>query len=329
MSATANHPYYQLRPERVLDAIESLGLEPDNRLFALNSYENRVYQVGLHGAPNVIVKFYRPGRWSDEQILEEHSYLRELVELEVPVVAPSEFNGKTLLEFEEYRLAAFPQCLGRTPELDQLDNLLILGRFIARVHAVGSTRTYAHRHPMSLEWSGRASQRYLLENDFIPQSLVPAYESLSNDLIGKMQSRWDELDASSFIRLHGDCHPGNILWREDSPNFVDFDDSVSGPAIQDLWMLLSGDRNQRLAQLSELADGYNEFANFPVRQLELIETLRTMRLMYYSAWLARRWSDPAFPLSFPWFNTERYWGEHLLELREQMSALDEPALSLF
>ncbi len=313
----------------MLDAVEELGFETDARIFALNSYENRVYQVGVSDSRFLIVKFYRPGRWSREQIQEEHAFLRELAGLEIPVVPPMEFEGKgSLLQFREFFVAVFPQFIGRPPELDSLDNLLIMGRYIGRIHAAGEQDSFRARETISVERFCVDSREFLLANDFLPGDLVPAYETLSAELVSKVQQRFAEVKNLRTLRIHGDCHPGNVLWRDDVPTFVDFDDSVTGPAIQDLWMMLSGDRNQRQAQLLELVEGYNEFHEFKVRELALVESLRTMRLMHYAAWLARRWSDPAFPLSFPWFNTQRYWSEHILELREQMAALDEPPLEL-
>lgn len=313
----------------MLDAVEELGFETDARIFALNSYENRVYQVGVSDSRFLIVKFYRPGRWSREQIQEEHAFLRELAGLEIPVVPPMEFEGKgSLLQFREFFVAVFPQFIGRPPELDSLDNLLIMGRYIGRIHAAGEQDSFRARETISVERFCVDSREFLLANDFLPGDLVPAYETLSAELVSKVQQRFAEVKNLRTLRIHGDCHPGNVLWRDDVPTFVDFDDSVTGPAIQDLWMMLSGDRNQRQAQLLELVEGYNEFHEFKVRELALVESLRTMRLMHYAAWLARRWSDPAFPLSFTWFNTQRYWSEHILELREQMAALDEPPLEL-
>lgn len=313
----------------MLDAVEELGFETDARIFALNSYENRVYQVGVSDSRFLIVKFYRPGRWSREQIQEEHAFLRELAGFEIPVVPPMEFEGKgSLLQFREFFVAVFPQFIGRPPELDSLDNLLIMGRYIGRIHAAGEQDSFRARETISVERFCVDSREFLLANDFLPGDLVPAYETLSAELVSKVQQRFAEVKNLRTLRIHGDCHPGNVLWRDDVPTFVDFDDSVTGPAIQDLWMMLSGDRNQRQAQLLELVEGYNEFHEFKVRELALVESLRTMRLMHYAAWLARRWSDPAFPLSFPWFNTQRYWSEHILELREQMAALDEPPLEL-
>jgi Ser/Thr protein kinase RdoA (MazF antagonist) len=298
-------------------------------VFALNSYENRVYQVGLESADPIIVKFYRPGRWTRAQILEEHAFASELASHEIPVIAPLQLAGSSLNEFDGFKLAVFPRCSGRAPELDNPDNLLVMGRFVARIHAIGALKNFEHRRQMDLDSFAIQSREYLLQHDFLPEDVRPAYESLSADLIAAMEQRLKDFGQMKQLRIHGDCHPGNVLWNDETPQFVDFDDTLTGPAIQDLWMMLSGDRNQRQAQLLEIVDGYNEFHDFPTRELVLIETLRTFRLMHYSAWLARRWEDPAFPLSFPWFNTPRYWSEHILELREQLSALDEPPLQLF
>ncbi len=323
------HPYAGLTPEKVLAAVESLGFEADARVFALNSYENRVYQVGIADGSSLIIKFYRPERWSREQILEEHHFTAELARLELPVVPPLPCNGSdTLADYGGFLIAIFPQFIGRPPELDNLDNLLVMGRFIGRIHAVGASRKFKHRVAITPDRFARASQQYLLEHNFIPHSLLVAYESLSRDLIERVEERFKAVSKLTTLRIHGDCHPGNVLWKNDTPTFVDFDDAMQGPAIQDLWMMLSGDRDQRQGQLLELIEGYNEFYDFRVAELALIESLRTMRIMHYSAWLARRWQDPAFPMSFPWFNTERYWAEHILELREQLAALDEPPLQL-
>lgn len=323
------HPYARLTPDVVLSAAESAGLRPDARIYPLNSYENRVYQVGQEDAPTVILKFYRPERWSDAQIFEEHDFASELADLEIPVVPPRRYEGgRSLLDYEGFQFAVYDHCAGRPPELDNLDNLLVMGRFVGRIHAVGCMQEFQHRRSLDIDGFGIRSREFLLENDFLPDELRPAYESLSRDLIQRMQTLVAETGAWQSIRLHGDCHPGNVLWQGDTPHFVDFDDAMMGPAIQDLWMMLAGDRDQRQAQLLELAEGYNEFHDFRPRELVLVETLRTLRLMHYAAWLARRWEDPAFPASFPWFNTVRYWSEHILELREQLAALDEPALEL-
>ena len=324
----SSHPFEKLTPDAVIDAVESTGIISDARILALNSYENRVYQVGVEDADPLIAKFYRPERWSREQILEEHSFSLELADLEIPVVPPIVIGDSTLAEFAGLKFALFKRRGGRSPDLS-LDNLLIMGRFIGRLHAAGAIKSFQHRRTMTLEYFAEDSAQYLLENNFIPQDLRPAYSTLAQDLIKRIQDVFASARAPAQIRIHGDCHMGNVLWRDDMPHFVDFDDTMTGPAIQDLWMLLSGDRQEKLAQLSELIDGYNEFYDFNPGELVLIESLRTMRLMHYSAWLARRWDDPAFPLAFPWFNSESYWAGHILELREQLSALDEPALVLF
>lgn len=325
----STHPYAELSPVTVLEAVESLGFETDARIFALNSYENRVYQVGLIDKPSIIIKFYRPERWSTKQILEEHSFTFELTDLEIPVVPPLIFAGKgSLLEFNNFQFSVFEQFVGRPPELDNLANLLVMGRFVARIHAVGATRNFSHRVALTVDRLAVQNRQFLLQNNFLPTDLSSAYETLSQDLIEKIQLRFSAHGDVETLRIHGDCHPGNVLWKNGTPNFVDFDDTMTGPAMQDLWMMLSGDRNQQQAQLLELAEGYNEFYDFRASELELVEALRTLRLMNYSAWLARRWEDPAFPMSFPWFNTERYWAEHILELREQLALLDEPPLRL-
>jgi Ser/Thr protein kinase RdoA (MazF antagonist) len=327
------HPYTVLGPDQVMDAVESLGMETNARVFALNSYENRVYQIGLDNGEFIVAKFYRPDRWTDEQILEEHAFSAELADLEIPVVAPLLINNATLHRFscqeQLFRFALFPRLAGRAPELDNPDNLLVMGRFLGRVHLAGMQKRFCHRKTLTVDDYAVRSREFLLDNQFIPSILLPAYESLSRDLIDRVTAVFTQTQGRvATIRLHGDCHPGNVLWRDSRPYFVDFDDALSGPAIQDLWMMLAGDRDQRQSQLLEIIEGYEEFCEFNPRELVLIEALRTLRMMHYSAWLARRWQDPAFPMSFPWFNTERYWSEHILELREQMAALDEPALRL-
>lgn len=326
----STHPYAALDPDTVLNAIEQMGFMPDARFFALNSYENRVYQIGLEDAPPIIAKFYRPGRWSRAQILEEHAFSQELADLEIPVVAPliSPVYG-SLAEFDQFQVAIFPQLIGRAPDLDNLDNLLVMGRFIGRIHAVGMLGKFHNRPVYSSALFGHTPRQFLLENDFIPAELRSAYETLTADLLQRIDDLMASVGPLQMFRIHGDCHLGNVLWRDETPNFVDFDDTLTGPAMQDLWMLLSGERDQRQGQLLDLAEGYNEFCDFKAKELPLIEAFRTLRIMHYSAWLARRWEDPAFPMNFPWFNTPRYWSEHILELREQMSALDEPPLVLF
>ncbi|MCO6440465.1 MAG: serine/threonine protein kinase [Nitrococcus mobilis] len=320
------HPYAALVPEIVLTAVEALGVTSNGRLLALNSYENRVYQVGLDDAEPLVVKFYRPGRWSDQAILEEHAFAAELVRHEIPVVAPLSFAGATLHYHQGFRYAVFPRRGGRSPELDDPDCRVRLGRFLGRIHAVGASRPFVHRPTLRIADYGEAPCRYLLEQGFIPAHLVSAYETLSRDLLAAIRRCYARVGELGQLRLHGDCHLGNILWTEAGPHFVDLDDCLCGPAIQDLWMLLSGSRAEMILQLSDLLAGYEDFYELDRRELVVVEALRTLRMMNYSAWLARRWSDPAFPLAFPWFGSDRYWEEHVLALREQAAALDEPPL---
>ncbi|WP_303878399.1 serine/threonine protein kinase [Stutzerimonas kunmingensis] len=323
-----SHPFDTLTPDLVLDAVESIGYLSDARVLALNSYENRVYQVGIEDEAPLIAKFYRPGRWSDAAILEEHRFSLELAEREVPVVAPLERNGTTLFEHAGFRFALFPRRGGRAPEPGNLDQLYRLGQLLGRMHAIGANRPFEHRETLGVQNFGQDSLNTVLEGGFVPRSLLPAYESVARDLLKRVEDVFASIDFIP-IRLHGDCHPGNILARDDAFYLVDLDDCRMGPAVQDLWMMLAGERHERLGQLAELADGYNEFHDFVPRELPLIEALRALRLMHYSAWLARRWDDPAFPMSFPWFGSERYWGDQVLILREQMSALQEEPLRLF
>lgn len=324
MSAPA-HPFDGLTPDAVVDAIESTGRVCDLRIFALNSYENRVYQVGIEGGAPLVAKFYRPHRWSDATIREEHAFARELLEAELPVVAPlAADDGETLLRHGEFRFALYPRVGGHVPDLDQPEQLLSLGRILGRLHAIGASRAFAERPAIDVEGYAVASRR-LIGRDFIPPELSGAYASLCDALIERLGARFC---PAGTIRTHGDLHPGNILVRDGALCLVDLDDCRSAPAIQDLWMLLSGDRPTQLAQLQEIVAGYEEFRDFPAAELALIEPLRTLRLMHYAAWLAERWHDPAFPRHFPWFNTPRYWSDHILELREQLAALDEEPLAL-
>lgn len=324
-----SQPFYQLTPDTVIDAVESRGYLSDGRILALNSYENRVYQVGLDEAQPLIAKFYRPARWSDEQILEEHQFCFEMAEQELPVVAPlRDDHGESLFRFGDYRFALYPRRGGRAPELSDPDHLYRLGQTLGRIHLVGAARPFLHRPTLDIRHYGCDSVA-LIAAEFIPASLHQAYVSLTADLLAEVEAAFSRAEAVRMLRIHGDCHGGNILWRDDTPNFVDFDDARMGPGIQDLWMLLTGDDRQELQlQLSEVVAGYDEFATFDPRELHLVEALRTLRMLRYSAWLARRWEDPAFPHNFPWFNTERYWGEHLLQLREQFAKLREPPLEL-
>ena len=318
--------YSGLTPDTLLDAVEDCGYRTDGRFLALNSYENRVYQVGLEDEAPVIAKIYRPGRWSNEAILEEHDFALELANEEIPVVAPLSIDGSTLHDWQGYRLALYPRQGGHWPELNTREEREWMGRFIARMHAVGSTRPFEHRPVLDIDSFGHQSRSYLLEQGYIPAHIETAYQTLSHDLLQQISSIFESAGNITQLRLHGDCHPGNILWTQQGPHFVDLDDCRSGPAIQDLWMLISGDRYEMQTQLIDIIEGYIQFQDFDERELQLIEPLRTLRIIHYAAWLARRWQDPAFPRAFPWFNTDRYWEEHILALREQASLLNEPAL---
>jgi len=327
-NADAKAPYASLSPSLVLDALESRGYATDGHILPLNSYENRVYQVGLDDAAPLITKFYRPGRWNDAQILEEHAFSFELVEHELPVVAPlCDDSGRSLFEFQGYRFALFPRKGGRAPELSNPDNLLVIGRLLGRLHGVGAKTRFQHRPRLDGQSFGHHSIAFVSAH-FIPTELKTSYDSLTADLMCDIDAAMAQCDDTDLIRVHGDCHIGNLLWREGILHFVDLDDTRMAPAIQDIWMLLSGTRTEQTAQLAEIVEGYNEFFDFHPQQLRILESLRTLRMLHYSAWLARRWQDPAFPHNFPWFNTNHYWGEHILQLREQLSALREPPLQL-
>jgi Ser/Thr protein kinase RdoA (MazF antagonist) len=318
--------YQGLTPDHVLDAIDSLGMRSDGRLLALNSYENRVYQVGVEDGPPLVAKFYRPLRWSDAQILEEHAFVAELVEREIPVVPALAINGSTLQHYGGYRFAAFARRGGRAPELDDSHTLEWLGRFLGRIHAVGAARPYVERPALDIDSFGIEPRDYLLSHGFIPAELEAAWTSVVEQALEGVRGCYQRAGEVTMLRLHGDCHVGNVLWTDAGPHFVDFDDSRTGPAIQDLWMLLSGERADMVRQLSDILAGYEDFHEFDPRELHLIEALRTLRLLHYSAWLARRWDDPAFPAAFPWFNSQRYWQDRVLELREQVALMAEPPL---
>jgi Ser/Thr protein kinase RdoA (MazF antagonist) len=322
------HPYAALTPDTVLDAVEAAGYLSTGTLLALNSYENRVYQIGVEPEGFLVGKFYRPQRWSDEQIQEEHDFALQLAALEIPLVAPlADSAGRTLRHHAGFRFALFPRRGGHAPELDDPDTQYRLGQFLGRIHALGATRPFAHRPAITPSAYGDESLQFLLENDFLPPEYLVQYRDLAAELLQRVHACFAEV-AYTPIRLHGDFHPGNILWTERGAHLVDLDDCRMGPAVQDIWMLLSGDRAQRLGQLDEILAGYEEFFDFDRRQLALIEPLRTLRLLHYAAWLARRWDDPAFPQAFPWFNTVKYWEEQLLTLREQQFQLEEPPLHL-
>jgi Ser/Thr protein kinase RdoA (MazF antagonist) len=328
MTRHAQHPFDQLTPSFIMDAVESQGYRCDCRTFALNSYENRVYQIGIEDAEPLIAKFYRPERWSEDQIREEHQFCFELAEHELPVVPPlKNAQGESLFAYGGFRFALFPRQGGHAPELDNLHNLFTLGRLLGRIHLIGACRPFRHRPQLDSRSFGHNSVA-LISARFIPPDYQQAYDSLSADLLKVVDEIIARVGDLHPIRVHGDCHAGNMLWRNDAPHLVDFDDARSAPAIQDLWMLLSGDRQRQTAQLSEIVDGYSQFYDFRPEQLQLVEVLRTLRMLNYSAWLAKRWNDPTFPRNFPWFNTPSYWGQHILDLREQFSVLQEEPLRL-
>ncbi len=318
-------PYADLDPETVLEAVEALGYRCDGRVLALNSYENRVYRVGREDDAPLVTKFYRPARWTDEAILEEHAFAIELHDADLPVVAPLVDDDETLHYFDGYRYAMFPTQGGHAPELDRKDTLIRLGQTLARMHTVGARAPFAHRIALDLDSHAFDPVDWLLDNAWLPPELEKPFEQLTEALFDHMEAAWDRAGDFSVLRLHGDCHPGNILWRDDHAHFVDLDDCLTGPAIQDLWMLLSGELRDQRRQLDWLLEGYRSFRQFDLRELHLVESLRTMRLLHFNAWVAKRWSDPAFPRAFPWFDEPRHWESVITQLQEQLAALQEPA----
>lgn len=324
----ADHPFSTLSPDFIIDAIEDAGYLCDARILELNSYENRVYQIGIEDAEPVIAKIYRPNRWSLDQILEEHGFTWELADHGLSVIPPlKNKDGKTCYQYGDFNIALFPRRGGRAPAVDDLDCLEVLGRFISRLHNVGASAPFEHRPAITIQDYGAASRDWLLAENFIPPDLVEAYDSITENLLRMIGDRFDTVKCR-HLRLHADCHMGNVLWRDEQPHFVDFDDARSGPAIQDLWMLLSGDESAQAIQMKHILKGYRDFRDFDPAELLLVEPLRTLRMMYHAAWVARRWDDPAFPRAFPFFNTQRYWSEHILELREQWAAIEAPPLRL-
>jgi len=325
------HAYASLTPDLVLDALDTVGVRGDGRLIALGSYENRVYQAMLDDGPPVVAKFYRPGRWSDAQIAEEHAFVRELADAEVPSVPPRDIGGRTLHAHAGFRFAVYDKRGGRPPELDRDEVLEWIGRFLGRLHAVGAQQRFAARPALDPGTFGTVPRDYLLASGFIPADLRDAWTAAASLALDGVKRAYQRAGDVAPIRLHGDVHVGNVLWvdhgAERGPHFVDFDDARSGPAIQDLWMLLSGDRESQEQQLAKVLDGYERFRALDRRELNLVEPLRTLRLLHYSAWIAQRWDDPAFPAAFPWFGTTRYWQDRVLELREQIGAMEEPPLA--
>jgi len=346
-AAASGHPFDHLTPQAVLDALDAVGQRGDGRLLQLNSYENRVFQVMLEDGGAVVAKFYRPGRWTDAQIAEEHAFAAELHGAEVPVVAPLPLSGDgvdhpagaTLAHADiggaPFRLAVYPRRAGHGPELDQPETLRWLGRFIGRLHVVGAQRPFAHRRRLDADTFGHQALARLLALDCIGPAQLAAWRSTCQQALAMVDAALDSVPFDT-LRLHGDCHPGNILWREipanpgdaGGPHIVDLDDAVTGPAVQDLWMLLSGDAAAMRSQLAAVLQGYRQFRRFDHRELALIEPLRTLRMVHHSAWLAERWDDPAFPAAFPWFGTPNYWSQQTVQLREQIDAMAAPPLDL-
>ena len=319
-------PFASLTPDAVLDAAEALGLAPDGRLFALNSYENRVYRVGRVDAEAVVVKFYRAGRWSDQQILEEHAFAAELAADEIPVAAPLIVSGTTLHRHKEFRLAAFPLCAGSAPELDRADARELLGRTLARIHAAGARRRFLHRPTLERALLGARARASLLRSALLPEHMRARYADVSATLIEHIESAFAQAGPLSMIRLHGDCHLGNILWQQRGPLLVDFDDCVNGPRIQDLWMFLSGNADEQQGQWAQIVEGYKQFGAIEFRELRLVEPLRAVRMLNHAAWVAERWADPAFPRAFPWAAEARFWEGYVGDLMQQCEALEEPPL---
>lgn len=321
----SGQPFADLTPERVLDAADRAGLQPDGRFFALNSYENRVYQLGV-AEGFLVLKFYRPARWSDAQIREEHAFTAELAAAELPVAAPLALEGTTLLKVGAFRFAAFAWLRGRPPEMDTLGARELLGRTLARLHQVGARRAFATRPVIGPERLGREARRIVLGSPLLPAALREQYERLSGMVLKRIEDVYDEVGPVGAVRLHGDCHLGNLLWGEQGPLFVDLDDCAMGPRIQDLWMLLSGEAAEQQAQWAELSSGYGQFADIDFRELRLIEPLRSLRMLHHAGWVCQRWADPAFPRAFPWFGESRHWEGYLNDLAAQLAAIDEPPL---
>ena len=326
MTHSAPAPFDALDPDAVFAAAESIGLEPSGRLFALNSYENRVYQLGDEQGALWVLKFYRPARWSDAAIGEEHAFTFELAAAELPVAAPLTRDGRSLFVHAKLRFAAFPYLAGRAPELDDLATLSLLGRTLARIHAIGNRARFAHRPKLSLARLGEQAQQLVLDSGFVPEALSEQYERVSAQVIGRVRQCFDSFGPLPQLRIHGDCHVGNILWRENGPLFVDLDDCMSGPRIQDLWMFLSGDAASQQSSWAAIMEGYELFGEFDYAELTLVEALRSLRILHHASWIAHRWGDPAFPRAFPWFSDARFWERHISDLFEQLSAMDDPPI---
>ena len=323
--ATDVKPFTGLGPEVVLDAAASVGLEVDGRLFALNSYENRVYQLGSTGGM-LVLKFYRSARWSDAQIDEEHVFTEELAAAELPVAAPVRLEGRTLFKYREFRFAAFPWMAGRAPELDAPEARQIFGRTLARMHQIGARQPFLVRPKLGVRRLGWEAREQVLSGELLPEYLHERYESVSATLLERVEQTFQDAGDVRDIRIHGDCHMGNLLWNERGPVLVDLDDCAMGPRVQDLWMMLAGSGSEQQRQWSELLEGYAQFADFDFREVRLIEALRALRMLHHAAWVSHRWLDPAFPRAFPWLGEARYWEGYLRDLIEQVEVIEDPPL---
>ncbi|NBW89920.1 MAG: serine/threonine protein kinase [Gammaproteobacteria bacterium] len=319
--SSAEQPFAGLTPDVVIESLERLGIECDGRLFALNSYENRVYQVGVGAQEMRVLKFYRPGRWTDAQILEEHAFTRELLAADLPVAAPEIIDGTTLLHHAGLRYALFPRLAARAVEIDARGSLELIGRTLGRMHAVGARARFAVRPALTSERLGWHARDVLLDSPLLDESLADKYAEVSGELLEAVDAAIERVGPAASIRLHGDCHLGNILWNERGPVFVDLDDCMMGPRIQDLWMFLSGSEDEREAQWRELVAGYRQFHDVEKFERELVEPLRALRMVHHAAWIASRWNDPAFPRAFPWFTSPRFWQEHVSDLWQQLALL--------
>jgi Ser/Thr protein kinase RdoA (MazF antagonist) len=334
VTEASSAPYAGLSPDVVLDALDAVGLRGDGRLLQLNSYENRVYQVWLEDGRAVVAKFYRAGRWSDAQILEEHAFAAALAADEIPVAAPLELApdgraaqaiGATLARSVNgtLRYAVAERVAGRAPELDDLDVLERIGSYLGRIHRIGAQQPFETRLTLDVATLGTASRDWLLAHDAIPAEAVDGWRAAAAEALALAQAAFDARADTPRLRLHGDCHPGNILWSDAGPCFVDLDDAMNGPAVQDLWMLFGADTAGAALAREAVLEGYERFRAFDRRELTLVEPLRTLRMVHHSAWIARRWHDPAFPAAFPFFTAADYWRQQAMQLREQAEAMRE------
>ena len=320
MKISSNTPYDSLTPDVVMNALESIGYQPTGAVFTMNSYENRVYDVGIENAGNIVAKFYRPNRWIKEQILEEHQFLQNLNTYEIPVIAPIENNnGETLFEFDGYFFTVFPKFGGRAIELNTAEDYTVMGRLLARIHQVGEGVLFQHRKILTPQFYGWESLSFLRESSLIPAEIMGGYDALVTQLLNQVDAIWRQVDFRN-IRVHGDCHLGNILQNHQT-YFLDFDDALNAPAVQDLWMFVTGERHEMSQQMSFLLEGYTQLREF---KLSLVEALRSLRMIHYSAWIAKRWDDPTFKHNFSFIDTPMYWQQHMQDLREQITILHEP-----